>query len=81
MIRIYISYISYRLGIKTVAPTLPGLQGLKVLIQYLASNPPKTIFYPYNYFDRSNFIIITWSGTQVEEFTTHNCLECHQVLN
>ena len=26
----------------------------------------------------SNLIIITWSGNQVEDYTTYNCLECHQ---
>ena len=61
-----------------MAPTLPGFQGIKICVQYLASHPHKPIFYPYNYYDGSNFIRLTWSGNQVEYHTTQNCLECHQ---
>ena len=44
MIRIDICYIACRMGTQTVAPTLPGFQGIKCCIQYLASNPQKPIF-------------------------------------
>ena len=44
----------------------------------MASHPHKPIFYPSNSYDGSNFIRIIWSGNQVEEYTTQNCLECHQ---
>ena len=41
-------------------------------------HPEKPIFYPSSYYDRSNYIRLTWSGTQVEDYTTHNCLEFYQ---
>ena len=44
----------------------------------MANHPHKTIFYPPSYYYGSNVIRITWSGNQVEEHTTQNCLECHQ---
>ena len=78
MIRIDICYETYRLATQTVAPTLPGFQGTKRCFQYLASHPHKPIFYPYNSYDGSNVIILTWSGNQVEDYTTQNCLECHK---
>ena len=59
-------------------PNLPGFQGIKCCVQYLAIHPHKPIFYPSNSYDGSNFIRLTWSGNQVEYHTTHNCLECHQ---
>ena len=37
-----------RLATQTVAPTLPGFQGIKRCVQYLASQPHKPIFYPSN---------------------------------
>ena len=67
-------YATCRLGTQTVAPTLPGFQGIKRCVQYMASHPHKPIFYPYNYYDGSNVIILTWSGNQIEDFTTQNCL-------
>ena len=76
--RLKIFYTSCRLGIKIVAPTLHGFQGIKRYMQYLSSHPHKPIFYPSNYYGGSNVIIITWSGTQIEYYTTQNCLECHQ---
>ena len=60
---------------QTVAYTIPGFQGIKNFIQYLASHYHKLIFYPYNSYDGSNFIRLTWSGYQVEYYTTHNFLE------
>ena len=62
---------------QNVAPNLPGFQGIKRCIQYLASNPYTPIFYPSNYYDGSNVIRLTWSGNQFEDYTTHNCLEFH----
>ena len=58
-------------------PTLPDLQGIKRCIKYLDDHAHKPIIYPSNYYG-SNVIIITWIGNQVEDYTTHNCLECHQ---
>ena len=42
------------------------------------SHPHKLIFYLSNYYDGSNVIRLTWSGNQMEEYTTQNCLEFHQ---
>ena len=75
---IEIFYTAFRLGTQTVAPTLTDFQGLKLRIQYLDSHPNKPIFIPYNSYDGSNVIIPTWGGAQVEDYTTHNCLEFHQ---
>ena len=61
-----------------MAHNITGFQGITLCIQYLDSNPHKPIFYPYNYYDGSNVIRLTWSGNQVEDYTTHNCLECHK---
>ena len=78
MIRIDICYVTCSLSTQTVAPNVPGFHGIKRCVQYLDSNPHKHIFYPYNYYDGSNVIRLTWSGNQVEDYTIHNCLECHQ---
>ena len=51
MITIEILYTAWRLGTQTVSPTITGFQGLNRCIQYLASNPHKTIFSPYNSYD------------------------------
>ena len=61
-----------------MAPNLPGFQSIKCCVQYLASHPHKPIFYSSNSYDGSNVIRLTWSGNQVEDHTTQNCLECHQ---
>ena len=58
--------------------TLPGFQGIKRCIQYLASHPHKPIFYISNYDYGSNVIRLTWSRNKVEEYKTHNCLEYHE---
>ena len=34
---------------QTVSPNLPGFQGIKLCVQYLASHPHQPIFYPYNF--------------------------------
>ena len=44
----------------------------------MASHPHTPIFYPFNYYDGSNVIRLTWSGNQMEEYTTQNFLEFHQ---
>ena len=67
MIIFGIFYMFCCLGNQNVAPTLPGFQGLKCIIHYLNSFPLKAIFYQYNSYDGSNFIIITWSRNQVED--------------
>ena len=63
-------YATCNLATQTVAPTLPGFQGIKICVQYLASHPHNPIFYPSHSYDRSNAIRLTWSGNQVEEHTT-----------
>ena len=78
MSRIDIYYTKWFLGTQTVAPTIPGFQGVHHCIPYLASHPHKYIFYTYNYYDFSNVIRLTWSGFQVEYCTTQKFLECHQ---
>ena len=64
-----------------MATTLPSFQGIKICIQYIASHPHKPIFYPSDYYDGSNVIRLTWIGNQVEDYTTQNCLECHQNID
>ena len=78
MSRINLCYETCCLATQTVAPTLPGFQGIKRFVQYLDSCPHKPIFYPSNSCVGSNVISLTWSGNQVEDHTTQNCLECHQ---
>ena len=78
MSRIGICHTTYNLETQTVAPTLHGFQGIKCCVQYLASHPHKPIFYPYNSYDEEIVIRLIWSGNQVEDHTTKNCLECHQ---
>ena len=74
-------YETCLLDTHTVIPTLPGFQGIKRYVQYMASHPHRPIFYPSNYYDGSNFIRLTWSGNQVEYHTSQNCLECHQYVD
>ena len=62
---IEIWYTANRLETQNVLPTLPGFQVIKRWIKYLAK---------LNFYYVSNVIMITWSGTQVEDYTTHNCL-------
>ena len=78
MIRIDILNSTCHLANQTVAPTLPGFQGIKRCVQYLTSHPQKCIFYPSNSYEGSNFIGLTCSGNQFEDHTTHTCLKCHQ---
>ena len=66
------------MGTQTLAPTLTGFQGINSCIQYLSIHPHKHMFYPSNYYYGSNLIRLTWSGTEVEYYKTHNCLEFHQ---
>ena len=47
-----VCYATCCLGTQTVAPTLPGFQGIKRCVQFLASHPHKPIFYPSNSYDR-----------------------------
>ena len=81
MSRIKNFYTAFLLVNQTVLPNIPGLQDLKHCIQYLASNPNEPIFYPNNYDDVSYFIRLTCSGNQFGDYTTHNCLECHQYVD
>ena len=62
MSRIDLCYATCCLATQTVAPTLPGFQGIKRCVQYLDSHPHKSIFYHSNSYDRSNFISRTWGG-------------------
>ena len=78
MSRIYLCNATFHLANKTVSPTLPGFQGIKLCVQYLASHPHKPIFCPSNSYDGSNFSRLTWSVNQVEYHIKQNCLECHK---
>ena len=49
------------LATQTVAPNLPGFQGIKRCVQYLASHPHKPIFCPADSYYGSNVIRLTWS--------------------
>ena len=51
MSRIYLYYVTCRLETQTVAHTLPGFQGIKRCVKYLASHPHKPIFYTSNSYD------------------------------
>ena len=61
MRRIVIFYATCSLSTQPVAPTLPGFQGFKRCVRYLASHPHKPIFYSSNYYDGSNIIRLTCS--------------------
>ena len=74
MSRVEIFYATCCLETQTVSPTLPGFQGIKRRVQYLASHPYKTICYPFNYYNGSNVIIITCSVDQFEYHTTQKHL-------
>ena len=78
MSRIDLCYGTCRLTNQTVAPTLPGFQGIKRYVQYLANHQHKPIFYPYYSYYGSNIISLIWSGNQVKDQTTQNCLEYHK---
>ena len=47
-------------------------------MQYLVTHPHETIFCPSNSYEGSNFIIIIWSGYQVEDYTNHNFLKFYK---
>ena len=81
MRRIDICYTACNPGTQTVAPTIPGFQGIRHCIQYMTSHPNTAMFHPSNSHDGSNVIRLTWSGNQVEEYTTQNFLEYHQDAN
>ena len=81
MRRIVICYATSSIATQTVAPTHTNFQGINFCFQYLNSHPHKTIFYPFIYYDGSNHIRLTWSGNQVEEYTTQTCLECHEGID
>ena len=78
MIRIDIYCTDFRLGTQTVAPNLPGFQGLKRCIQYLDIHHHKPILYPYHHYVGLNFIMLTWNLNQVEDYTTQHFTEYHQ---
>ena len=59
MSRIDICYTSFRMATQNVAPMIPGFQSIKRCIQYMASHPHKTIFYPSNSYNGLNFIRLT----------------------
>ena len=67
MSRIGICYIACHMATKTMSPNLTGLQCIKHCIQYRDSDPNKTKFYPYIYYDGSNVIRLKWSGNNVED--------------
>ena len=83
-----ICYATLRLENQTVAPNLPGFQGINSCVQYLDIHPNKPISNSSNYYDRSNVIITTWSENQVEDHTigyfgksgSKNCaMECSNI--
>ena len=78
IIIIGISYANFHIETQTLAPTLPGFQGIKRCVQYLARHPHKPIFYCSYYYYGSNFIRLTWSVNQFEDYTTQNFLEFRQ---
>ena len=81
MLSIYLASVllfSILLATQTVTPTLPGFQGIKRRVEYLASHSHKPIFYPSNSYDGSNVIRLTCNGNQVEDHITQTCLEYHQ---
>ena len=57
-----------------MATNIPGFQGIKLCVQYIASHPNKSILYPYNSYDGSNIIRLTWIWNQVEDYTTQKFL-------
>ena len=59
MRRIGICYATFHLATQTMAPNLPGFQGINRCVQYISSHPQRTIFYPSNYYDVSNAIRLT----------------------
>ena len=65
MSRIGICYATCRLATQSVAPAIPSFQGTKLCVQYLGSQPHIPIFYPFNSYDDSNVIRLTWSGNKV----------------
>ena len=73
--RIEICYATCHIATQTVAPTIPGFQGIKCCIQYLGIHPHKTIYYPSNDLNGSNSIRHTWNVNQVEDYTTQFVLE------
>ena len=50
MSRLGICYATYNLSTQNVAPNISGFQGIERCVQYIAIQPNKTIFYPYNYY-------------------------------
>ena len=58
-------YATCYLATQTVAPTLPGFQGIKQCVQYMASHPHKPIFYLSNYYDGSNVIRLIY-GVEIK---------------
>ena len=51
MSRIEFFYATCHLSTQTVANTLPGSQGTKCCVKFMASHPHKPIFYPSNSYD------------------------------
>ena len=69
--RIDLCYATCSLATQNVAPTLPGFQGIKQCVQYLASHPCIPIFYPSNSYDGS--ISSGLHGVEIKLNTTqHN---------
>ena len=70
-----ICYTNCRILTQTVTNNLPGFQGIKCFVQYLAIHPHKPIFFPYNSYDGSNITRLIWNGNKVEDYISKNCLE------
>ena len=67
--RIELCYETYCLSTQTIAPNLPGFQGIKRCVQYLASRQHKPLIFASNSYDVSNVTSLTWSGNLVEDHT------------
>ena len=61
-------------GYKNLSYTIYGFQDLYRCTKFLATHNLKPIFYPQNNYHGSNIIWFTWSGQQVEDYTTYRCL-------
>ena len=72
--RIDICYATCCIANQTLEPNIPGLQSIKLYVQYLASYPLKPISYPSNSYNGSNIIRLTWSGNNFEDYTTQSYL-------
>ena len=77
MIRVEICYTACNLGNHMWCLLFLYINISKDVLNSLIVTPTN-LFYPFNSYGGSNVIRLTWSVNQVEDYTTQNCLECHQ---